>query len=69
MKLNENLYFIAYETYDLDTFTIKSKGYTLLNIDWNEAIEDFNSYLENFIRSKHSIKNSSIIITAFNKVL
>lgn len=69
MKLNETLYFIAYESYDLDTFTIKSKGYTLLNIDWNEAIEDFNSYLENFIRSKHSIKNSSIIITAFNKVL
>ena len=66
-KLNETLYFVAYETYNIST--LRHKGYILLNIDWDEAVEDFDSYIQNIIRNKLSIKTDSIIITAFNKVL
>lgn len=66
VKINDSTYFIAYETYNMST--LSHKGYILHNISWH-YVEDFDSYIENIIRNKLSIKTDSIIITTFNKVL
>lgn len=59
-ELNDSTYFIAYETYNMST--LSHKGYILYNIPWHD-LEDFDSYIENIIRNKLSIKTDSIILT------